>query len=236
MCASTCLKLSVLLICGWLVLCDAPLWAETQNSTGEAALHLLEEAGRRNADIQSLSANFEQKKNMAMLALPFVSQGFFCLSHVVSDKIQPRKADKLLWAYTSPLSSGFVYENGRGNLWDGSPSNQRPANDREGAVITAIIQHILDWIHIDATALRAVYKLERPQTEEPVLVLYPRRRSFFSKLEVVFASDLKTVRQLTFMEQNGDSVHISFSHILINEALPAQCEGLKTAPPNSSGF
>lgn len=229
-------KFSALLACAWLVLCVFPLWVEAQNSTEESALRLLEEAGRRNADIQSLSASFEQKKNMSVLTLPLVSQGYFCLRHVVSDKNQSRGADKLLWAYTSPLSSGFVYENGRGNLWEGSPSNKRPANEREGVIITAIIQHILDWIHIDATALRSVYRLERPQAEEPVLLLFPRRRSFFSKLEVVFASDLRTVRQLTFVEPNGDSVHISFSHILINEALPVQCEGLKTAPPDSTGF
>ena len=236
MCTSRCLKFFALLACSWLALCGFPLWAGAQNSTEESALRLLEEAGRRNADIQSLSANFEQKKNMAVLTLPLVSKGYFCLNRTRPDKGTAREADSLLWAYTSPLSSGFVYENGRGSLWEGSPSNKRPANEREGAVITAIIQHVLDWIHIDATALRAVYKLEHPRTEEPVLVLFPRRRSFFSKLEVVFTSDLKTVRQLTFVEQNGDSVHISFSHTLINEALPAQCEGLKTAPPDSTGF
>ena len=203
---------------------------EQQPASAEA---LLDAAARQSAGIGSLSADFVQEKSMAMLARPMTSQGYFCLlrgSRTANDRARGTKddngfesSDSLLWAYTRPLASGFIYKDGRGALWDGSPESTRPANEREATVITAIIRNILDWINIDPAALRASYRLERPQADKPVLLLYPLRQSFFARLEVTFADDLKSLRQLTFTERNGDAVRIVFSHTRVNESLSAPC-------------
>ena len=217
--------------------------AHAQVQTPESAEALLDAAARQSANIGSLSADFVQEKSMAVLARPMTSQGYFCLRRAskaasakasgareVSGKDGSGKdgsgfesADSLLWAYTRPLASGFMYKDGRGALWEGSPESTRPANERESTVITAIIRNILEWISIDPVALRATYRLERPQADAPKLVLYPLRQSFFARLEVTFADDLKSVRRLTFTERNGDAVSIVFNRTLINAALPAPC-------------
>ena len=217
-----------------------PTFAVAQGQPFASAEALLDAAAKQSAGIANLSADFVQEKSMAVLARPMTSQGYFCLrrgSHegdahgraASKDDNGFETADSLLWAYTRPLASGFIYKNGKGALWEGSPEATRPANERESTVITAIIRNILDWISIDPAALRATYRLERPQADKPMLLLYPLRQSFFAKLEVTFAEDLKSIRQLTFAERNGDTVRITFKQTRVNEALPAPCAVLEAA-------
>ena len=217
--------------------------AQAQGQTPENAEALLDAAASQSANIGSLSADFVQEKSMAVLARPMTSQGYFCLrrgrqaataqARGTRDDNGFASADSLLWAYTRPLASGFIYKDGRGALWEGKPEATRPANDREAVVITAIIKNILDWISIDPAALRATYRLERPQADKPTLLLHPLRQSFFARLEVTFADDLKSVRQLTFTERNGDAVRIVFSRTSVNQPLPAPCAVL--GAPGSGG-
>ena len=207
--------------------------AYAQEQASASAEALLDAAARQSAGIGSLSADFVQEKSMAVLARPMSSQGYFCLRRgSQAANALPRSpkdnngfesADNLLWAYTRPLASGFIYKDGRGALWEGKPEATRSANEREATVITAIIKNILDWISIDPAALRATYRLERPHADKPMLLLYPLRQSFFAKLEVTFADDLKSLQQLIFTERNGDAVRIVFSHTRVNEPLPAPC-------------
>ena len=226
---------SLLLLAGLIMAFTVlPPWAFAQEQPLAGAEALLDAAAKQSAGIGSLSADFVQEKSMAVLARPMTSQGYFCLrrgsQQAANGQVRATKdehgfvsADSLLWAYTRPLASGFIYKDGRGALWEGKPESTRPANDREAAVITAIIKNILDWISIDPDALRATYRLERPQANTPTLLLYPLRQSFFARLEVTFADDLRSVRQLTFTERNSDSVRINFNNTHINEALPAPC-------------
>ena len=217
--------------------------AHAQDQTAASAEALLDAAARQSAGIGSLSADFVQEKSMAVLARPMTSQGYFCLrrgrqaataqARGTRDDNGFASADSLLWAYTRPLASGFIYKDGRGALWEGKPESTRPANDREAVVITAIIKNILDWISIDPAALRATYRLERPQADKPTLLLHHLRQSFFARLEVTFADDLKSVRQLTFTERNGDAVRIVFSRTSVNQPLPAPCAVL--GAPGSGG-
>lgn len=231
----------MLLLAGFIMAFTAlPTSAVAQEQPLASAEALLDAAARQSAGIASLNAEFVQEKSMAVLARPMTSQGYFCLRRgVQASSVQERATskdangfqpdDSLLWAYTRPLASGFIYKNGKGALWEGSPEATRPANERESTVITAIIRNILDWISIDPAALRATYRLERPQADKPMLQLYPLRQSFFAKLEVAFAEDLKSLRQLTFTERNGDTVRIIFKQTRVNEALPAPCAVLEAA-------
>ena len=234
-------SLGLLLLAGlFMALTVLPSYAFAQEQPLASAEALLDAAARQSAGIASLSADFVQEKSMAVLARPMTSQGYFCLrrgAHAGNAQARAaskddngfQPADSLLWAYTRPLASGFIYKNGRGALWEGSPEATRPANERESTVITAIIRNILDWISIDPAALRATYRLERPQADKTMLQLYPLRQSFFAKLEVTFADDLKSVSQLSFTERNGDTVRIVFKQTRVNEPMPAPCALLEAA-------
>jgi hypothetical protein len=183
-----------------------------------AAVLLLEEAARRSARIETLSAVFRQEKKLGILAQPLASQGYMCVT-----RASATQRDRLLWAYTSPAPSGFLYENGQGALWESNPANTRPSGPQEAKVLTAIVRHILTWIQIDSQEIQQAYRLERPDKDMPTLLLYPRQQSFFIRLEAVFAPLLDSVRQLTFFEANGDTVRIIFTDTQINQALPKRC-------------
>jgi coenzyme F420-reducing hydrogenase beta subunit len=195
----------------------AALEADAGRHDPEAVL-LLEEAARSSANVTTLSVGFRQEKKLRILAQPLTSQGYLCVT-----RASAAHGERLLWAYTSPAPSGFVYENGQGFLWETSPADKRPAGAQEAGVITAIVRHMLDWIQIDAKVLQQTYRLERPAKDMPVLLLHPRRQSFFTKLEVVFAPSLDSVRSLTFFEAGGDTVRILFTDAHINRPLPERC-------------
>ena len=200
--------------------CAAALETHADRNDPEAVV-LLEEAARRSANMATLSADFRQEKKLGILAQPLTSQGFLC---VARDGQSPSaQKERVLWAYTSPAPSGFLYENGQGALWEKDPANIRATGSREAAMITALVRHILAWIQIDAHTLQQAYRLERPEKNMPVLLLYPRRQSFFTKLEAVFAPALDGMRQLTFFEANGDTVCILFTDTHINQPLPERC-------------
>ena len=194
----------------------APEASADQPDSG--AVLLLEEAARHSEKITTLSARFRQEKRMRILAQPLTSQGYMCVT-----RASATGGERLLWAYTSPAPSGFVYENGQGALWETSPANKRSASSQEAGVITAIVKHILAWIQIDSEVLRQTYRLERPEKDRPVLLLSPRRQSFFAKMEAVFTPSLDSLLQITFFEANGDTVRIMFSDTQINQPLPERC-------------
>jgi hypothetical protein len=203
--------------------CLAALETQAERHDPEAVL-LLEEAARCSANIATLSAGFRQEKKLSILAQPLVSQGYMCVTrNGQSPSASFTHKERLLWAYTSPAPSGFIYEDGQGALWETSPANTRPAGSREAGVITALVRHILASIQIDAKMLQQAYRLERPEKDAPVLLLHPRQQSFFAGLEVVFAPALDSVRQLTFFEANGDTVRIMFTDTHINQPLPERC-------------
>ncbi|MDR0466670.1 MAG: outer membrane lipoprotein carrier protein LolA [Deltaproteobacteria bacterium] len=185
----------------------------------DPAAALLEEAARHSAKTATLNADFRQEKKLGVLTQPLTSQGYLCATRGQSSPAGQR----LLWAYVSPAPSGFLYENGQGALWEKHPAEKRPSNAQEARVVTAIVEHILAWIRIDAKVLQESYRIERPDKDKPILLLYPRRQSFFIRLEAEFAPKLDSVRQLTFFEANGDTVRILFTDIQINQPLPERC-------------
>lgn len=192
----------------------------------DTAAHILDMAAAQGARIHTLSADFVQEKRMAMLSSPLLSYGHFCLrrgGRTRANADRRDKGDSVLWAYTKPLPSGFLFRNGRGALWEGSPEALRPADAAERTLLTAIVRHILDWVHIDPVTLRQTYRIVQPNLQTPELHLFPLRQSFFTKLEVHFSDDYARVHRLTFVENNGDSIHISFSNTRRNQGLPAYC-------------
>ncbi len=196
------------------------------NSETVAAAQMLHKAAQYGSQIRTLRAEFVQEKRMSLLSRPLTSNGYFCLKRrddATGSHGKHALGDSLLWGYTHPLASGFIFKNGQGALWDGSPDNCRPA-DKEGRMLmTAVLQHMIDWVRLNPAMLQSSYHIICPDPNLPELHLTPVRHSFFSKMEVLFSADFSRVLRLTFVEPNGDSVRISFKNIYINEPLPDHC-------------
>lgn len=181
---------------------------------GGDAPDLLHDVARKSSNIQTLSADFQQQKKLSVLARPLLSEGYICVS--------TRGADtRLLWAYTKPEPSGFLYENGKGSLWQKHMRERRETDARETEIIAAITRHALSWVHVDPDAVRNAYRVESQGEAE--LVLVPRRKTFFSRMRVQFTPTRDSLSRLTFLEDNGDATSISFSQTVLNKPLPSRC-------------
>lgn len=156
--------------------------------------------------------------------------------------------DRVLWAYEKPAPSGFAQEGGQSWLWAGEGASRRRAEGPEAVALKTVTTQIMAWIRIRPEELARVYRMERvyapqkggAQTAQgvtravpapspmdgnaPVLRLIPRQSgAFFSALEVTLNPTLDTVRQLRFLEKNGDSTVLTFHDSRVNAPMPAQC-------------
>ncbi len=200
----------------------SPVHAQTE----DPALELLHQAAIRGTPRQRLYAGFRQEKRVSVLTRPLISEGYFCYTRgaITTGTDGAQGQERLLWAYTSPIPSGFIYEHGHGALWQGSPEQVRPAADpREAAAVTAMVQQVLQWLRPDPENLRHSYALEQPDPRVPALLLQPRRPLFFVRLEALFAPDLTSIRRLIFTEANGDSVRLDFTQTQRDGPLPPWC-------------
>ena len=209
----------VMLFClAWICLVPP---AGVQAAEDGPAADLLEAVARKTKDIQSLSASFQQEKKLSFLEAPLRSVGRFCL---VRSNTDGEKGERLLWEYTTPAASGFLYENGAGFLWMKERAALRPVSGQEDVLLKAMAEHILAWVKVDPGRLSALYHMERPDPAVPRLRLIPRQSgAFFSALDVLFAQDLRSVRSLIFVEKNGDSTRLNFDKTRVNAPLPAYC-------------
>ena len=205
-----------------LAVCSFSLIASNTNAKADppdqAAMLLLEEVAQHSANIVTLHAIFQQEKKLNILAQALTSQGYICVTRTPAGQ-----GERLQWVYTNPVPSGFTYENGEGALWNASLADTQPTTSQEARGIAAIAKHILAWIRADAKELLQAYHLERPEKSLPILLLYPRQHTFFTKLEAVFTPSLNSLSQLTFFEDNGDTIRILFTETKINQALPEIC-------------
>ncbi|MBQ9452886.1 MAG: outer membrane lipoprotein carrier protein LolA [Desulfovibrio sp.] len=219
-----CVFLLLLLAHALLMQCAAA--AEMAQNSETVAAQMLHRVAQYSSQIRTLRAEFVQEKRMSLLSRPLTSNGYFCLKRKGDSTERHEKhalGDSLLWGYTHPLASGFIFKNGQGAFWDGSPDNCRPA-DKEGRMLmTAVLRHMIEWVRLNPAMLQSSYHIICPDSNIPELHLYPLRQSLFSKMEVLFSADFSRVLRLTFVESNGDSVRISFKNIYLNEPLPDHC-------------
>ena len=157
----------------------------------------------------------KKKKTLAILSMPLVSEGYMCFS---------READgpRLLWAYTSPAPSGFLWEKGGGALWQGGVSGRRAPSAREARLLEAVSRQILFWLSFEPESVLRAYAVEKADAAARELVLLPRRPAFFERVRLVFAPGMASVAELEF--SGGDeATALSFSQTAVDAPLPPRC-------------
>lgn len=174
------------------------------------------------AGTQTLTAQFRQQKTMALMAETLEAQGRMCVR-------QSPQGVALLWEYTSPSVSGFVYEeNGVLWLWMRERAAIRPASDGESGLLRAMSDQIISWLRIDPESLARQYHLELLPAESAALPqgvgLTPKRgNAFFSRLEVRFDPAVTRLHSLRLVEKEGDATLLVFSEEARNAPLPDFC-------------
>ena len=197
-----------------------PHTAQAEEVGDQSAQQLLRSLAKESSTLTSLYTHFRQVKTMQLLVRPLTSEGFLCVRKTNTASVS------LLWAYTHPIATGFLYQNGQAKLWEGHLAEMRAASSREEPLLASLAEHILDLVNIREERILKAYQVERPGPMEACLILTPRKKSFFSRLTLHFSDDLKRLSRLKFTEKNGDSLSIDFQGTLHNTSLPAPCAPL----------
>ncbi|MDR1857117.1 MAG: outer membrane lipoprotein carrier protein LolA [Desulfovibrio sp.] len=182
---------------------------------------LLKTVAERTRDTRTLHAAFRQERNLSILDRPLVSSGHLCVRRNPDDPA----ASSVLWAYTAPLASGFVWESGKARRW-GNEGQPVQARDAEAALMDVIARQVLDWIAIDPAATAKRYQTETVDTPQgPGVRLRPREpgQSPFIAMTAIFAPTLDRLAGLVFVDTNGDATTLRFENVQVNRPLPEEC-------------
>lgn len=126
-------------------------------STAQAApdpADLLRRFRDNTAGTRTLMTLFQQQKTLALMAETLDAEGRMCVQ-------QTPQGLSLLWEYTAPSVSGFVYdEHGTLRLWLRDRTAIRPATDNESGLLRAMSEQILSWLRTNPELLARTYHLE----------------------------------------------------------------------------
>ncbi|MBO4335599.1 MAG: outer membrane lipoprotein carrier protein LolA [Desulfovibrio sp.] len=194
----------------------------------EDAVEFLQKLSEQNREIHTMSASFTQVKRVAVLNRSLSSQGFFCLrkaeeQEAAAEKSQPR-SDALLFSYTKPIATGFIFRDGHGNLWQGNPRKTFIARIPGQSVVVAVAEHIFDCLRVQPVTLLANYTVSLLDRNGSALRLIPHRQTYFARIDAFFNRDDGSLRKMQLIEANGDSVDITFQGVHVNDILPERCD------------
>ena len=195
-------------------------WAVSPELPASDPLAVLLLFRENNKTTHTLTASFHQEKQMALLTEPLESEGRFCIR-------QGNTGETLLWEYTSPAVSGFMYDNEGIRLWMRERAAIRAAHNQEAIALKAMSTHVLAWLHADPEGLKRYYRFEPlASTEKGLgLRLLPRGQNpVFTSIEVHFSPSAEVLRSLRFVEPHGDTTRLEFDNVVRNQPLPAFCQ------------
>ncbi len=222
-----------LLFCG--TICGTiwinPAHAQTSLDT------LLQDMARHSAAANTLRADFVQEKRVSFLQTPLRSSGHFFFTKNFHN------SPALLWEYLTPAPSGILFQKHQGWMWLEHRAKLKKAHGPEGAVLSTMIEHMLQYFVFEPHKLHENYHISivtatqntgaqdiSPQdTNEPCLKLVPRDTHFFTSMNMCIDKKDFTITALQFHEKTGDSITLRFANIGINTPYP-------TAFPDGTPF
>lgn len=189
------------------------LWvAPVSPSDNEAVLNDL----RREAQsIQSVSAEFVQRKKLEMFDEVMISKGRLALV----------KPDRLRWEYLEPVASGFALKGGKGRRWNEMIGRMDDFDIRQDPVMQVIVDQLLAWTNADLERMGRDFSIEVAGAEPPMLVLRPRVPAvggYIESISIRYAADKRSIERVEVLEPGGDSTLIAFSAVRIDAQLPEE--------------
>jgi outer membrane lipoprotein carrier protein len=158
--------------------------------------------------ILRISANFREVKRIALLKDPVIQSGSFFHT----------KPDKFLWEYNSPEPKKLLL-NGKKIV------AYYPGEKRAEEIKTRFTKRIIEYLGLGSALndLLDDYDMAFGEDNEvegtDLLVLTPRKRRISKRLSMIriwMDRELSQLRQIEYVETDGDSSRIAFSSIRIN--------------------
>jgi len=160
--------------------------------------------------VQSLTANFSERKNLSLLAKPVVANGTFLYS----------KPGRIKWEYSEPEPRIFLITE---NRFVAYYPNQKRAEEVPLSKLAGRRVFRVFGIGQTSEDLEKFFDISQTDPGEEkgtyLLVLTPKRRRVKDRLQLVrFWVDAKTYlpRRLEYLESDGDSTLLTFANLRLN--------------------
>ncbi len=165
------------------------------------------------AEIQSLSSDFVQEKQLAIFSATLLSNGRFYY----------RQPDQLRWELLTPVASGFVLRGQQGERWNSLSGEIGAFRIDRDPLMGVVAKQLLAWARVDIDWLRSRYRIEL-LAEQPIrLQLFPLDQGeagFIEQLQILFSADNSHVALVEMHEAGGDKTLLRFEQVQINQPLP----------------
>jgi outer membrane lipoprotein-sorting protein len=169
---------------------------------------------RANAALQTISSDFTQVKNMALLAEKIKSKGKFYF----------QKADKVRIEYTSPYFYLLVMNAGQIKVQDEQKSSR--INTRNSKAMQAVNRIMIDCMQgtvFQNTDFKVAAYEDARHTLLSLTPVTDAMKKMFRQIDVYLDKKTFDVSRLTMIEQNGDFTDMDFTNTkhntVVDEAL-----------------
>jgi len=183
-----------------LLLLPASVWADS-----------FTELRKHSARIQTISADFVQKKSMKILSKPMVSEGKFYYAAPSS----------IRWEYSRPLKSVVISGSGKTKRY--MASGGKMIEDKSGGAqgMKIVLDEVAGWMsgRFDSNPSFAATLKEGANTQITLTPVGKGMTGMIEKIEITVSRKDGAVKSVRIVESATAETLIDFTHVVINKAI-----------------
>lgn len=206
------MKLSLKLICllSFLsVFCYPMLNLPGSDLAAKDIAAVLTEVEQKMGTVRTLSADFTQKKKMAMFNAPVV----------ISGHIHIADPDRFAWVVKNPVAYSLIISGDTVKKWDAVNGTQSLSLN-DNPMFREVVDQITFWFSGNYAACTKDYDASILQESPLELAFVPKAHNpasqVLSKIILVFQQDLTYLHRIVLHEKKSDVTELAFSNIKIN--------------------
>ena len=190
-----------------LILASPPSLASDESADLEEVLERLED---RVSGIQTLKADFEQQKFLAVLDQPLVLRGTIFME----------KPDLFSWIVREPLRYSMVIDGEVVRQWDEDTQRVEKISLSKNPVFKMAIQQLRDWLSGAYKSMLGQYEVTLLDQDPIALEFIPRDAALahevIDRVTVEFDRGERYIWRIHILEKQGDRTLITFVNTLLN--------------------
>ncbi len=174
--------------------------------TGISDRELLENLEEKMADISTVSADFRQEKQLAVLERTMTIKG----------RMAMEIPDNIAWHVEEPVRYRMIIRNSQLRQWDEDTDQIQTLDLDRNPVYGAMFQQLTGWFSGRYEELLEHYNLKVESIQPPVLVFTPRTdtmaEDFLTSVTIVFGEDARYIEKIIMHEVNDSLSTIYFDN------------------------
>ncbi|MFW6457437.1 MAG: LolA family protein [Planctomycetota bacterium] len=189
---------------------DSPREESSQSASKE---ELLERVENKLSEIETVQADFVQKKDMAM----------FTHTMVVKGSLAVRNPGRIAWHVTDPVKYSFVIKGTVLRQWDEDTDSVTKLKLDENPSFKPMFRQLSGWFAGRYGEVRQRYDVDVTGREPVTLLFTPKKdtdlEEIIDHVEVVFRDDERYIRELEVLQADGDKTTFRFHETALNEPI-----------------